>query len=203
MNFKIVNELINNKNGKGLAKLFNFGVDLSGVKTSKIYSPFEDLFKKQQLFFEIRTYENAEEVVKSAFYVLDEGDYTYYLAKKVIMNCLSFIYNENENKNKETLAKTLANFTKVSNDIRYYAFNVLSQLYFEMSKFELLENLLLVSSNTRQRKLDFYVYNLYKGITLFYLDRFKESFISLTIAFKSKRLKTFVLPLLFVCHVKR
>ncbi|KAF9763184.1 PCI domain-containing protein 2 [Nosema granulosis] len=203
MKYFYVNSLIKDRNGRELAKIFDLNMNLVELKAKKVCGPFGDVLKKQKRLLIEKTYENAEDVVQASFSLLEEGSFVYPVVKTIINNCLMALNHWGGEKNKESLAKILINFTKTSgeNETKFYIFNVLFQLYFEINKFGLLENLILISENNRRGKKDFYIYNFYKGLVLFYLDRFAESFEALRIAFRSKKLKSVSAIPFFLCAI--
>lgn len=203
MDYFFVNSLIKNKNGQKMADLFKLDTNLEDIQSKKVYKPFGELFMRQQLLNKEKTYENVENVLKASISILEEGNYVYPILKTIINNCLMAINFWGSERNKESLAKVLFCFTKTSEsyEIKYYTVNVLFQLYLEINKFGLLENLLLISENNRRGKKDYYVYNFYKGMVLFYTDKFTESFEAFKISFRSRKLKSITALPFFLCAI--
>lgn len=183
MNEKTINRFIRDGKFYKLSSLFK--LYRPKYNPQNINPPFDTILNNHLLYTKDRTFLSSIDVLKSCFSLFQEDPESHYIFKFVISNCMNELRSQEEVK---SLIKILQEVYK-NIYTKHWITNVLLSLYFKIKNYELAFNFLQITSNTRPKKKDFYIYNLYKGLLLLYKDDIEGSTECIRISYRCKKIR--------------
>jgi hypothetical protein len=198
-----INDKIRQENGAAVSTLFKLDQKasrriLESAELDKVDHPFNILLEKQRTFLEAPSLNSARELLGSAELLYEAGDWASLVIKRIVHGAFKMCSSGDT----EALAKILFEMCKrlISgrSESSLYVANILFKLYFDIGRFKLAENLLLIVSEPEKRDRDFYVFNFYKGLINGLRDNFATGHMALKTAFGYKRIRKAVAPPYFL-----
>ncbi|WUR03811.1 PCI domain-containing protein 2 [Vairimorpha necatrix] len=189
MNDNLINKFITDEKFHKLASSFKLHPQKYNYRN--IIPPFDQLYKSHISYIKTKDFSSSLNVLKTSCLLLDcpNKNKTRVLFKFIIQNCINQIDNKiNCEEETRSLIKIILEIYK---DTKYHVLcNILFRLYFKIDNYELAYNFLLVTTNTRKGKKDFYIYNLYKSLLYLYKGDIEEANECINIAYMSKNIRT-------------
>ncbi|KAF5141475.1 ranscription-associated recombination protein [Vairimorpha ceranae] len=196
MNSRSINKFIKDKNFRKLSVTFKPFIPKHNYYD--ITPPFDHIINKHVFYTKNKNFNNAVEVLKTACVLFDCQcrDEASVIFKYIIKNCIFHIETD------EDIRSLIKITLEIYKHTKYHTLaNILFKLYFRIQNLELAYNFLLITSNNRIHKKDYYIYNLYKGLLLFYKGDLEESSKCINLSFKSKKIRKEGFLLFFIINL--